>query len=288
MVIGHQQQWNLLQRAAKATSFSHAYLFVGCEKLGKKKMALEWISLLLGQEVKEDSSHADLMFVQPQAKEIKIAQIKDLIRHLSFTASEAGVKAAVINDAHLMNQEAQTCLLKTLEEPRGQALLILVTDKPRELLPTIASRVQVLKFYPVNDQEINDYLIKQKVTLEDRQEILRFSLGRPGQALDFISNPQKIKTFHDRIKEADLITKADLNFRFSYVKDLAEDVLKTKEVLDIWTLYFREKLIGVVRDQQSTIKLRKALSFLQQTSSWLSNTNVNTRLALEMLMLEIN
>jgi DNA polymerase-3 subunit delta' len=288
MVIGHQQQWNLLQRAAKAASFSHAYLFAGCEKLGKKKMALEWISLLLRQEVKEDNSHPDLMFVQPQAKEIKIAQIKDLIRHLSLTAGDAGIKAAVINDAHLMNQEAQTCLLKTLEEPRGRALLILVTDKPQELLPTIASRAQALKFYPVSDQEIDGYLIKQGIAAEDRQEILRFSLGRPGEALEFISNPQKIKTFHDRIKEADLITKADLTFRFSYVKDLAEDVLKTREVLDIWTLYFREKLIGTVRDQQPTIKLRRALSFLQQISSWLSNTNVNTKLVLEMLMLEIN
>ncbi len=288
MVIGHQKQWNFLKKAAETASFSHAYLFSGPEKLGKKKLALEWISLLLGQDIKEPGNHPDLVFVEPQAKEIKISQIKDLIWRLSFTAGVGGIKVAIINDAHSMNQEAQTCLLKTLEEPRGNALLVLITDKVQELLPTIVSRVQIVKFYPVDNKEIRNYLKKQQIPEESLEEVSRLSMGRPGIALDFLSDPQRINVFHDKIKEVEKISKADLAFRFRYAKDLSEDAQKIKETLDVWTLYLRGKLIKAVNDRQGTKELRGVLNFLQRTSSLISSTNVNPRLALEALMIEIN
>ena len=288
MVIGHQKQWNFLKKTAETASFSHAYLFSGPEKLGKRKLALEWISLLFGQNIKEPDNHPDLVFVRPQAKEIKISQIKDLIWRLSFTAGSGGIKAAVIDDAHSMNQEAQTCLLKTLEEPRGNALLVLITDKVQELLPTIVSRAQMIKFYPVDKEEIKNYLKGQRFPKEHLGEISRLSAGRPGIALDFVSDPQKINVFHDRIREVEKISKADLAFRFRYAKELSEDVQRTKETLDIWTLHLREKLVKAVNDRQGTKELRRMLNFLQRTSSLIASTNVNPRLALETLMIEIN
>ncbi|MDP3995929.1 MAG: hypothetical protein Q8P74_01645 [bacterium] len=288
MVIGHQKQWNFLKKVAGTASFSHAYLFSGPEKLGKRKLAVEWISLLLGEEIKEPDNHPDLVFIEPQVKEIKISQIKDLIWRLSFTAGEKGVKAAIINDAHLMNQEAQTCLLKTLEEPRGNVILVLITDKVQKLLPTIVSRAQMIKFYPVDNEEIKNYLKGQQIPEKSLEEISRLSMGRPGIALDFISDPQKINVFHDKIKEVEKISKANLAFRFRYAKELSEDVQRTKETLDIWTLYLREKLIKAVNSQQRTKELRKMLHFLQSTSSLIAGTNVNLRLALETLMIKLN
>jgi DNA polymerase-3 subunit delta' len=284
MIIGHQKQWNFLKKAAETASFSHAYLFSGPEKLGKRTLALEWISLLFKQDIK---NHPDFVLVEPQAKEIKISQIKDLIWRLSFKSGSAGMKAAIIDNAHLMNQEAQTCILKTLEEPKGNALLILITDKIQELFPTIVSRAQTIKFYPVDNKEIKNYLKKQQVSERDQEEICRVSVGRPGIALDFVSDPQRMNIFHDKIKEVEKISKTDLAFRFRYAKELSEDVQKTRETLDAWTLYFREKLIKAVSNQQSTIKLREILNFLQKTNSLMSGTNVNPRLALEMLMLEL-
>lgn len=284
MVIGHQKQWNFLKKAAKTANFSHAYLFSGSEKLGKRTLALEWISLLFGQNIK---NHPDFILVEPQTREIKISQIKDLIWRLSFKPDSAGMKAAIIDNAHLMNQEAQTCLLKTLEEPKGNALLILITDKAQELFPTIVSRVQTIKFYPVDNEEIKNYLKEQQVPERNREEICRLSVGRPGIAFDFVSDPQRMALFHDKIKEVEGVSKTDLAFRFRYAKELSEDTQKTRETLDAWTLYFREKLISAVNNRQSTMKLRKTLDLLQKINSLISGTNVNPKLALETLMLEL-
>ena len=76
MIIGHQKQWELLKRTAKNDNFSHAYLFSGQEKLGKKTLALEWFYSLLESENKY---HPDLIFVEPNNREIQISQIRELI-----------------------------------------------------------------------------------------------------------------------------------------------------------------------------------------------------------------
>jgi len=288
MIIGHQKQWDFLSKATETTRFSHAYLFSGLEKLGKRTLALELVSFLFRQDVKKLNSHPDMIFIEPQAKEIKISQIKDLIWRLSLRPSLARTKVAIIDNAHLMNQEAQTCLLKTLEEPKGNTLLILVTDKIQELFPTILSRVQTIKFYPVNDEEIKDYLKKQQIAEKDLEEISEISAGRPGVAVDFVEDKQKINIFRERIKEIEKISKADLTFRFQYVKDLSENLQQTRELLDVWTSYFRGKLINAVGDQRPTLGLRKILNFLQKTNFLISSTNVNPRLALETLMIELN
>lgn len=315
MIIGHQKQWDFLKKTAETAEFSHAYLFSGLEKLGKKTLALKWVSFLFGQSVENLTNHPDLIFIKPlppdsdkftvdqddkssslpsfrkqgsvAKEEIRISQIKDLIWRLSLKPALAKIKAAIIDNAHLMNREAQTCLLKTLEEPRGETLLILISDKPQELFPTILSRVQIIKFYPVNNQEIKDYLKKQQIDEKDLEEISEIAWGRPGIAVDFVSNSQKINLFREKIKEIEKISKADLAFRFQYVKELSTDPQKTRETLDIWTSYFRKKLINATSSRQSTSELRKILNFLQKTNFLISTTNVNSRMALDALMIEI-
>lgn len=114
MIIGHQKQWQFLEEIKDKENFSHAYLFAGQEKLGKKSLALEWLQLLLGGKKEQP----DLIFIQPEKKEIKIAQIKELIGKLALKPHSAPFKTAVIDQAHLMNQEAQTCLLKNIRRTK--------------------------------------------------------------------------------------------------------------------------------------------------------------------------
>ncbi|PIV68380.1 MAG: hypothetical protein COS07_04185, partial [Candidatus Aenigmarchaeota archaeon CG01_land_8_20_14_3_00_37_9] len=159
---------------AESGRISHAYLFCGQEKLGKKTIALEWISSLFGQDL-QNAQHPDLIFLEPTdppsvkdskekptgKKEIRISQIRELIWKLSLKPYSAPYKAVIIDQAHLMNQDAQTSLLKTLEEPKGKTFLILITEMPESLFPTIRSRVENIKFYPVKKEEIKNYLKKQ-------------------------------------------------------------------------------------------------------------------------------
>jgi len=291
MILGHKKQWELLKRTASAENLSHAYLFCGQEKLGKRTLALKWISSLLGQEL-QNGFHPDLLLVEPKGKEIQISQIRELIWKLSLKPYSAPLRTALIDQAHTMNQEAQTSLLKTLEEPRGRAVLILVSEYPEYLFPTILSRVETVKFYPVENKEIEKYLKLQNVPEELFKNISEISLGRPGRVVDLVSDFKKIDSFQEKIKELDKISNADLAFRFQYAKKLAEDLQGAKENLDIWLGYFRSALLKNVRGENgsckhSSFKLKKILKLIQNTKYILSTTNVNPKLALEVLLMEI-
>ncbi|MFH1582496.1 MAG: hypothetical protein ABIA08_01930 [bacterium] len=287
MIIGHKKQWQFLKKISETGNISHAFLFSGQEKLGKKKVATEWISFLFGQDI-EKKAHPDFIIIEPAGKEIQIDQIKELIRSLSLKPHSAPFKAVIIDKAHLMNPEAQSSLLKTLEEPKGNTLLILVSEEPNHLLPTIVSRVQTVKFYPVGIEEMKKGLGDKRTDLE---EIFNISLGSPGQALDLTLDSQKKADFDKKIKEIESISKSDLYQRFEYVKTLTENSLDLKETLKVWTFYFRNILIskisGKKKDDYPLEKIKKILHSIQSANYLISNTNVNSRLLLETLMIEI-
>ncbi|TFG35669.1 MAG: DNA polymerase III subunit delta' [Parcubacteria group bacterium] len=289
--MGHQKQREFLKKAIKRGIFSHAYLFSGQEKLGKKKIALEAMSLLLG--IDAEKQHPDLMTIEPIEGEVKISQIRDLILWLSLRPYSAQFKGAIINSAQLMNQDAQTALLKTLEEPKGKTILILISENSDHLLPAILSRVQTIKFYPVAKEEIKKYLKGQNVPEKKAEEIAKISLGRPGEVVEHILDPKKLEFFEEKIKELNNISKSELSLRFQWAKDLSENCQGIKETLDIWTIYFRnalmEKIVpsGSGADPSGAKKIKKILNLIQSTRLLILTTNASVRLALETLMLEL-
>ncbi len=305
-IIGHQKQWQFLKKSVEFGKISHAYLFSGQEHLGKKRIALEFVKLINGENF--DIGHPDLILIESekgasiqitatappathQKNEIHISQIRELIQKLSLKPYSALFKVAIIDQAHLMTKEAQHSFLKTLEEPKGKTLLILITEAPKRLLATIPSRCEVIKFSPVKEVEIKSYL-RENLSDKDWEEASKFCLGRPGEAVDFISDPQKLENRKKIIKELIKISNSGLAFRFQYAKELSKDS-NLREILDIWLSYFRNILLSTINNQQSTInkysffKLKNILSQIQNTNFFLTSTNVNPRLALEILMLEL-
>lgn len=298
MILGHQKIWQFLTQSANLNKLAHAYLFSGQEKLGKRTLAIEFVNWLFKEDIQK-REHPDFILIEPIKKEIQIFQIRELNWRLSLQPFIAPLKIAIINQAHCLNSEAQNCFLKTLEEPKDKTLLILISEYPQILFPTILSRVQKIKFYPVKKTELEQYLkqkggIKEK---EKREEILNFSLSRPGRVIDFLSNHQKIETQKKMISDLIKLLNSDLSFRFQYVKNLfpkeseKKDVFnQLKEILDVWLLYFRNILINTENFQPlrySLNKLVNTLKIIQNTNFLLSTTNVNPRLALEILMLEL-
>jgi DNA polymerase-3 subunit delta' len=294
MIIGHQKQWQFLEKSVKLGRFSHAYLFSGQEKLGKKTIAYEFIKLFFGSDIRQ--SHPDFIFIAPAEQEIQIKQIRELNWRLSLKPFSAPLKAAIIDQAHLMNAEAQNCFLKTLEEPRGETLLILISEYPEFLFPTIRSRTEIIKFYPVPRKEIEDYLKDQRVGEEKSRLMSQISQGRPGVAIDFLNYPQKLKGRETLISEIAKLTKSDLNFRFQYAKKISKTT-NLKKILDVWLFHFREILLSKLNknsidkidiDNAAKIsKIKNILEKIQGTNFLISTTNVNPRLALEILMLEL-
>ena len=132
-MIGHQKQLLFLKNCLEQGRMPHSFLFSGPASLGKKLAALEMAAWL-------KCSFPDLIMVEPKEGETKISQIRDLIWKLSLKPYSAPLKVAIVDKAETMNQEAQNCFLKTLEEPKDKTLLILIADQQGPLLQTIISR----------------------------------------------------------------------------------------------------------------------------------------------------
>ncbi|OGZ20197.1 MAG: hypothetical protein A2654_01005 [Candidatus Nealsonbacteria bacterium RIFCSPHIGHO2_01_FULL_43_31] len=268
-MLRNPKQWQFLKKTAELGKTPHALLFYGQGGIGKRALALEFIKLLNCEADKlearpcltcrackdiEKNAHPDLTIIEPEeGKEIKIVQVRDLQNNLSLKPYSAPFKAALIDKAHLLNQEAQSAFLKILEEPRGNSLFVLISEYPEMLLPTILSRVERLRFYASPSSE------KSKGEKEAIAEIIKLS-------------------------------RENLLTRFQYAKTLADGSADPKGILDIWLSYFRETLLSVINGKPgdySVIKLKKILKAIQNISFLISTTNVNQRLALEILMLEL-
>ena len=283
MIIGHQKQWQFLKKSVKLGKISHAYLFSGQEHLGKKRIALEFVKLINGENF--GLGHPDLILIEPKGgAPIQIAQIRELIQKLSFKPYSALFKVVLIDQAHLMTKDSQNSFLKTLEEPKGRTLLILITQAPERLLATISSRCEIIKFSPVKEDEIKSYL-REKLSDKDWEEVSKFCLGRPGEAVDFVSDPQKLGNRKKIIKELIKISNSELASRFQYAKNLSRES-NLREILDIWLSYFRNVLLEK-NSQYSFPRLKNILNQIQNTNFLISTTNINSRLALEILMLEL-
>lgn len=313
MIIGHQKQLQLLIRSAKEGRASHAYIFAGPSKVGKKNAALELVSYLFKTPVCESLAHPDFIYLKAdeETNNIKIEQVRDLIWKLSLKPAIAPLKAAIIDGAHSMTADSQNCLLKTLEEPGGQTMIILVANNPRLLLPTVVSRCQTVKFGFVSSKEIGDYLTKEYKAV-DIDEIARLASGRPGRAVDFATDKKELERWQNEIKELSSAVSGGLGERFKYVKNICEEK-SLEEILEIFTFYFRNLLLDALeRDKAkkepgspdsgqravfqfaktatagcSVEKAAAILKELQYLNYALTETNVNARLALENLMLKI-
>ncbi|MCX6724365.1 MAG: AAA family ATPase [Candidatus Staskawiczbacteria bacterium] len=252
MLIGHKKQWEFLKNKFELGQLSHAYLFTGPKEIGKKMFATEFAGML-------GCKFPDLMIVSEANKkddkfgdggEIKISQIREVQNFLSYKSYNGGYKVVVIDDAEKMNQEAQSCFLKTLEEPKGKTLLIMISSKPDMLLPTIISRCQNVKFFKPKD------LPKNPERLEREQKILS----------DLI--PVMSSTLADK---------------FKYAKAIDFQKQQLREILEVMQRHFRKQLLSNFSDK----KAKKFLEMSQEINKNLLFTNANPKLALEILLMEL-
>ncbi len=198
---GQQQARRLISRSLATDRLAHAYLFRGPEGVGKQLFAR---GLAAAVNCKKSNGltacgvcsscikfaadcHPDFVRVSPDKGAIKIAQVRELIKKLSFAPYEARMRVVLVEDVHTMRQEAANSLLKTLEEPPENNLLILTADSAGNLLQTIISRCQVIPFYGLTVPETTGILMQQDSEMDAATAALlaRLGEGSPGKALLF-------------------------------------------------------------------------------------------------------
>ncbi len=215
-LAGNDHIKKILKRFISNRRVPNSLLFSGEEGIGKRLFALEFAKSLVCQNPPDGeacnkcksclradrfafpkaddrdefkkvifSEHADIGTVIPYKRNILVDAIRHLEREANFRPFEAASRFFIINDADKMNAEASNALLKTLEEPPSTSHIFLITSRPDALLPTIRSRVQTLRFAPIETNEIEDHLISTKQFSQSDAKILaKLAHGRLGTALE--------------------------------------------------------------------------------------------------------
>ncbi|HNY36310.1 MAG TPA: DNA polymerase III subunit [Candidatus Pacearchaeota archaeon] len=305
MTIGHKKQKEVLERLAKGKNIPHALLFSGIEKIGKKKVAIEFIKSIFCEKEKgfcgecyscrsiDSASFPDLSIIEAKDRNIEIEEVRDLQNRLSLKSYNNSLKVGIIDDAHLMRKDAQNALLKVLEEPKGDTLLILITSYPQMLLPTVRSRLEEIKFSVIPRKEIEDYLVSLGADIEKTKEIALISSGQVGKAIEFLNDEDKLKFFNKAIKDIISLAHSEMYKRFDFAKEFKENQDEIVNVLDIWERFMRREILLKVYGNKGSLenyslkRIKEIIDELEKTKYLIENTNVNKKLALENLLITL-
>ena len=131
-----------------------------------------------------ENAHPDVRNVAPDGQFIKIDQMRSLSREVFFKPFEGRRRVFIIDEAEKFKDESANSILKTLEEPPDTSILILITSRPNDLLPTIRSRCQIYRFAPLPAEDIERLLQgRTSCSAEERRLLARISGGSLGKAL---------------------------------------------------------------------------------------------------------
>lgn len=312
-ILGQSNAVAILKKSLSSGKIAHAYLFAGNEGCGKRKTALALVEALFcgGTDGCGNCAtcrkvaglqHPDLQLVEPDGAFIKIDQIRELQRNLSFRPFEAPKKACIIEAADRLHPAAGNALLKTLEEPPGNAILILLTANVGGVLPTIVSRCQQLHFSSLAQESIEKVLLSSGISGDSARMAASLADGSLKKAFDICGETtlDKRQMLLERLSSLSL---QDINTLLSSAEELAEDKDSATELLDILTSFLRDLLLIsagsddiVNRDLRELVNREAARLAPERIMERISHVfaartalqrNVNPRLTLEVLFMRL-
>ncbi len=304
MFIGNQKIVSRLQKAISRNTLSHAYLFTGPEHVGKLTLARKFAkSVIFGSEIDVCSSAPlsderqifDLMMIEPERekkgetvreKNIPVEKIRQAQKDLSLFPLRGKRKVLIISQAEKLTPESQNALLKTLEEPNPTSVIILTSNNPERLLPTIRSRCQRILFSLVDDGEIHRSIGAKKTNAE---EITLLSMGRPGISRMLEENKkefEKHKQIRFLFQEA---LHSGVNRKLEIAENLSKDAQRAVSALEMWIWFLRRGEGGEKgHSGQKTQSCFGAIEKIEISIQLITQSNANTRLVLENLLLDLS
>ncbi len=296
-----------LKNILKRKAFSNGYIFYGPEGIGKKQTAMKFIMEIFNKYSSNaniekkiiDKNHPDFLLIEPtyffkgnlinrsesdpsknNKETIRIEQIRNLKTFISQKSIESGGKIVLIDDAHLMNEAASNCLLKTLEEP-SNGIFILLTSRLNLLLDTIISRCQLIRFKAFSYKKLEIFIRKNLDPAVfdtykdiDLQYFINSANGSPGKMLRDIQIWNKLP---NEIKE-------NLDFPLRDNLEILKITKTISEELDIDQQMF---LINFIQQNCWTkTKNKNILKKLENLKAHLKSF-IQPRLAWEVTLLKI-
>ena len=339
-IVGQQKPIRLLIAHLQNKTIPHALLFTGLEGIGKQATATAFAMACncqySGAEVFvqkaqtspiaqdrrtselscgsckscrkiQSSNHPDIIYVKPSGLFIKIEQIRELGHTLAMKPFEARLRVVILSDAQNMTTAAGNALLKLLEEPPDRTILILLARQRSELLPTIVSRCQHIRFNPISREALETMLIEEQGTTGDDAAIVAaIANGSFSKALAMIDPKNQTNWINRRnwlIQEVDALPSRPIGLVLAWAAKLSKNKELLFDSLEIIKTYLRdlviynydpEKLIN--KDMQNQVRKasqKVAVSSLLTQINYIRSAqeniqgNANLRLTVEVLALRL-
>ena len=307
-----------LRRSAASGRSSHAYLFLGGAGAGKRLIANTFAKALQceGEKRPCDSckschafnhgNHPDVIYFQP-LKNGKTSTIEDVREQLLETVDlkpfQYEKKIYIIEKADTLNIQSQNALLKTLEEPPAHAVFLLLAERAEAFLPTILSRVVVMKIRPLSAETIADYLMQAGHLAEESHILSAYAQGRIGQALELVEDEGFREMRQDILGKLEALPSMSEGEAYLLAKDL-EGYKNDLRFLDIMELWYRDLLTAkslreegylIQRDKKDAIfRAAKEPAALLAKKAAAARTarmrlaqNANFRLTMEVMLMDL-
>ena len=264
-IYGHDGAIALLKEHTKPEKLRHAYLLTGPQGVGRRSLALAFIKALnclqpveqgvpcgvcdACQQI-ERQTFPDLAFLVPEDghKDIRIEQVRALLHTLVLAPYQATYRVALILDFQRITLGAANALLKTLEEPPPKAIMILTADAQESLLPTIASRCEVIRLRPMPVEAAQQVLIESKgLNPMDARLLAHITSGRLGAAMRLYGDSQSLAARGQVLKDLRDLLPASRRERFGYVEGQLRRNRSGRddlfEIISIWLTFWRDVFI---------------------------------------------
>lgn len=332
-IHGHSSALAILRKALANDRIAHAYLFTGPDGIGKRCTAVALAHALLCQEAPQRGctscpacvslqagSHPDYYFNGPLSgkQSMGIDQIRTMQRFLALRPVRDGKKVCILNEAHILTDQAQSALLKILEEPPGDAIIVLIAASGAPLSLPLLSRCQHVRFAPLPVQDVEHILQQENGLKPDTASLLaRYSRGSIGRALSIdpstlIEERQRVVEQLSTVHGASFSTLSRLAEwlvadRTSKAKKKADmpQALEKGARLELVLAWYEEVLHYLLLGKSAVVRYQDCLSALGQATANVNisralrdltvvydtmqvlGRNANPRLAVEYMLLEL-
>jgi DNA polymerase-3 subunit delta' len=256
----------------------------------------------------QSGNHPDIIHIKPTGDYIRIAQIRTLIETLALKPYEARRRVVIISKAQTMNPAAGNALLKMLEEPPDRSILILIAEQTADLLPTIVSRCQHVRFNPISRSSLAALLAERDGVASDTALLIAGMANGSLKRAQAMHRADWILWRNWLLEASGLNQPASLFSRpaallLAFAEKLADNKQLLLEALEVMQSWLRDLIVSRYRpdnminadlkeriqqaSQKSSVKsLLKMISVIQKAQMDLE-AHANVRLTLEVMMMRL-
>ena len=330
-ITGNQHIFDFLSKSIANKKLAHTYIFAGPADLGKATSAVFFAKTLLCKKSTElfknscdclscakinvnKNIHSDLNILEKEAdkKNISVEQVRQFRTKLNMSSFANSYKVGIIKEAENLNENSSNALLKTLEEPKTNVIVVLTTSNIDAILPTIRSRAQTLQFNLVDQDLIYNFLVESHgINREAAKNLSQMCMGRPALALKLSQEKDFLKEYLNKINTFISFNNEDINTRFNLIEQLIDKKLDARQAnealnntIKTWQVITRDLLLlklncedliknnVVLKDltelQQklSTEKLIELMQIFSKSKEYL-RSNVSAKVVLENIAVQI-